>query len=105
MKHVIKHKLPDAMARKATDKAFAAYQERFSEYSPTANWVSDERAEISFNAKGIKLDGAIELRPGEIGLELDVPMLFRPFKKKALGVIEEQIQVWIGKAEAGELDE
>lgn len=105
MKHVINHSLDPAMARKATEKAFDAYKERFSEFSPTASWVTDNRAEISFNAKGIKLDGAIELRPSEIELELDVPMLFRPFKKKALGVIEEQIQHWIGKAEAGELDE
>ena len=67
--------------------------------------MTDQRAEISFSAKGLTLEGAIELRPTEIELELDVPFLFRPFKNKALGVIEEQIQEWIGKAEAGELDE
>ena len=67
--------------------------------------MTDQRAEISFSAKGLTLEGAIELRPTEIELELDVPFLFRQFKNKALGVIEEQIQEWIGKAEAGELDE
>ena len=102
--HVIRHDLDDAMAKKATEKAFAEYQERFAEYQPTANWVNDQRAEIHFSAKGVGLDGAIELHPGEIHLELDVPLLFRPFKKKALGVIESQISGWITRAKAGELD-
>jgi hypothetical protein len=105
MKHIIPHRLDPAMAKKATEKAFSVYQERFTEFSPKADWVTDQRAEISFSAKGLTLEGAIELRPTEIELELDVPFLFRPFKNKALGVIEEQIQEWIGKAEAGELDE
>lgn len=102
--HVIKHDLDLATARKATDEAFAAYAERFADYNPTAEWVSDERAEIGFSAKGIKLTGAVELKPREIHLELDVPLLFRPFRKKALQVIEDQIELWVDKAKRGELD-
>ena len=36
-------------------------------------------------------------------MELDVPFLLKPFKGKALGVIEEEIKKWMAKAEAGEL--
>lgn len=104
-KLIIPHGLNPDMARRATDRALAAYGERFTKYSPTADWVSDQRCEISFNVKGKSLDGAMELHPGQVHLELDVPLLFRPFKKKALGVIQEQIETWIGKAESGELDE
>lgn len=102
--HVIKHDLDVATAKKATEKAFAGYKERFADYNPTADWVADNRAEIGFSAKGVKLDGAVEIHPGEIHLELDVPLLFRPFRKKALAIIEEQIQLWVGKAKNGELD-
>lgn len=104
MKHIIKHSLPLPLAKMATQKAFESYEQRFSEYSPTAEWVSDERAEISFSALGKTLRGAIELRASEIGLELDVPLMMRPFKNKALGVIEEQIQQWVARAQDGELD-
>lgn len=104
-KLVIPHSLEPAMARRATERALAAYGERFSKYSPTADWVSDGRCEISFSVKGKSLDGAMELHPGQVQLELDVPLLFRPFKKKALAVIREQIETWVRKAESGELDD
>lgn len=103
-KQIIKHDLDVATAKKATEKAFAGYKERFAEYNPTADWVTDTRAEIGFSAKGMKLDGAVELHPGEIHLELDVPFLLKPFRKKALSVIEEQINMWVQKAKDGELD-
>lgn len=102
--HVIRHDLDVATAKKATEKAFAGYKERFASYQPTANWVSDNRAEIGFSAKGIKLSGAVEIREGEIGLELEVPLLFRPFRKKALEIIEGEIEEWVERAKAGELD-
>ena len=38
-----------------------------------------------------------------IELELDVPFLFRPFRKQAIRVIEEEVQEWIEKAKAGDL--
>lgn len=103
-KQIIKHDLDVPTAKKATEKAFAGYKERFAEYNPTADWVTDTRAEIGFSAKGMKLDGAVELHPGEIHLELDVPFLLKPFRKKALSVIEDQINMWVEKAKNGELD-
>lgn len=104
MKHVIDHDLDQETARKATRKAFETYAEKFADYNPTANWTSDDRAEIGFKAKGMKLDGAVELKPNKIELELDVPMLLRPFKKKAMGVIDGEIREWIERAKKGELD-
>jgi hypothetical protein len=98
MKHTIDHDLDMETARKATHEAFDNYAQRFSEYSPTANWVTEDKAEVGFKAKGISLNGSIELRPGAIDLELDVPFLFRPFRKMALSVIEEEIRERIQKA-------
>lgn len=104
-KLIIPHDLDPTKARRATEKALESYGERFTKYSPTADWVTEERCEISFTVKGKTLRGAMELHPGQIQLELSVPLLFRPFKKKALGVIQEQIETWIGKAQSGELDD
>jgi Putative polyhydroxyalkanoic acid system protein (PHA_gran_rgn) len=103
MKQVIQHELDTAMAKRVADHAFADYQQRYPDYQPTLRWVSDQRADIAFNAKGVKLGGSLTLAPKSIALELDVPFLFRPFQKKALDVIEREVRIWLDKARAGEL--
>lgn|SRR5690625_3222825 len=103
MRHVVKHGLSQELAKKATLKAWEAYQTRFAEYSPKATWESEERANVSFRVKGVTLNGALDLEPGGIGLELEVPFLFRPFRKIAISKIEEEIRKWVAKAEKGEL--
>lgn len=103
MKHVIAHDLDVPTAKKVTDRAFSEYKARYAQYNPELRWANDRRAEISFHAMGVKLDGAMEVAEKEIALELDVPFLLRPFRKKAIEVIEREVQVWIGKARAGEI--
>lgn len=103
-KHVIKHDLDLALARKVTDKAFEAYAEKFKDYSPTATWVTDTKSAIAFQAKGLKLTGDIELKPGSVELGLEVPFLLRPFQRRAIQIIDEEIRGWIAKAEAGEIE-
>ncbi|MFO0762008.1 MAG: polyhydroxyalkanoic acid system family protein [Byssovorax sp.] len=103
MKHVIAHELDDATARKVVDRAFSTYKDRFSDYKPELVWAHDKRADISFNAKGIKLAGAMLVEPRAITLELDVPFLLRPFQKRAVEIIEREVQVWLGKARAGQI--
>lgn len=105
MKHTIKHDISDELAKKATNKAFDSYKERFSDFNPSATWTSDNKADIGFSVKGKKLDGILELKPGTIDLDMSVPFLFKPFEKKAVSVIEGEIQKWIKRAKNGELDE
>ena len=103
MKHVIPHDLDMPTAKRVADRAFAEYQSRFPDYHPSLTWVNDERADVGFNAKGIKLAGAMLIEPGSIALDLDVPFLLRPFQKKAIEVIDREVRRWIDKAHAGEL--
>jgi hypothetical protein len=103
MRHVVKHGLEKDTAKQVTLKAWESYQTRFSEYSPTATWVTDDRADVTFRVKGVTLRGALDIEPGGIGLELEVPFIFRPFKKIAISKIEGEIRTWIGKAERGEI--
>lgn len=105
MKHVIKHDLEMEKVKKATQKAMDAYSERFAKYNPSAEWTSDTEAVISFSAKGVEMDGNLSLRPKEIELELDVPFVFKVFRKKAIAIIDSEINTWLGKARRGELDE
>lgn len=103
MKHTIAHEFDTATAKKVTDQAFAEYARRYPDYQPTLRWVSDQRADITFNAKGLKLHGAMVMEQGSIVMDLDVPFLFRPFQKRAVEVIEREVQLWLGKARSGQL--
>ena len=105
MEHTFEHRLSPEQAKEAANAALAAYQERFPKYEPRATWVSDRRAEVEFNAKGIRLRGAFEVRADSVTMELDVPMLFRPLKKVAFQIVEREFRAWEEKAERGELDE
>jgi hypothetical protein len=103
MKHAVHHDLNPELAKKAAEKAWESYSERFAKYQPRAHWTSDSHADISFSAKGIALKGALDLAPGQIVLDLDVPFVLRVFRKQAVDVIDREIQKWVGKARAGEI--
>jgi hypothetical protein len=103
MKHSVPHDLGKDMAKKAAVAAFAAYSERFAKYNPTAEWKTDDHADISFAAKGMTLRGSLEVRPSSIDIDMDVPFLLRPFKRVAEEAIEREITRWVDKAKRGEL--
>lgn len=105
MKHTVPHTLDADLAQRAVRQALESYAERFSEYSPQVNWISNDQASIRFSIKGMSLKGAVGMKPRGIELDLDVPFVLRVFKKKAISVIEREIRLWLGKAERGELDE
>lgn len=103
MKHSVPHDLGKERAKQVTNAAWNSYSERFTKYSPTMTWISEEVAQIGFTAKGMSLEGTIKLEPNSIDLKLDVPFLLRPFQRMAIGVIEQEIRVWIEKAKNGEI--
>lgn len=103
MRHIIKHNLSVEQARSAAEAAINAYGERFAKYSPEARWTSATRADVRFHVKGVSLQGALELEPAAIALEMNVPFLFRPFQKKAVDIIEREVRRWLDRAEAGQL--
>ena len=103
MKHSVPHDLGTDRAKRVTQKAWESYSQKFSEYSPKMTWVTDNQAKIGFKAKGISLDGEIEVRESTIDLDLDVPFLLKPFRGKAISVIEKEINAWIAKEKAGQI--
>ncbi|MFB6262192.1 MAG: polyhydroxyalkanoic acid system family protein [Bradymonadaceae bacterium] len=105
MKHTVEHGLSKDLAKKATEHAFDAYQQKLSDYDPQANWVTDDEAEVTFSVKGYTLEGGIHLDEDVIELELDIPMLLKPFKSKAVSVVEDEIDKWVEKARQGDLDD
>jgi hypothetical protein len=103
VKHEVPHDLEFSVAKKAVERAFESYSERFADYSPTMSWANDRTANVGFSVKSITLKGSIEIEPKTINMELDVPFVFRIFKNQALKVIEGEIRKWVDKAKAGEI--
>jgi hypothetical protein len=103
MEHRVPHDVGRDLAKKATIAAFASYSQKYGQYSPTTTWTGDYTARVSFSVKGFELEGKVDVREKEIGLDLDVPFLLRPFKSKALEIIEREIGVWCNKAKKGEI--
>jgi hypothetical protein len=101
MKHVVPHDLGQEQAKRVAEAAFASYKARYSQYNPTAKWLTESRANISFNVKGMTMNGTIEVTSSSIEMDVDVPFMLRPFKGVAMNVIEEEIKKWIAKAKSG----
>lgn len=104
MKHQIHHGLEFDLAKKVIDKAMEAYSARFSDFNPTFTWGSESRGQLAFRAKGVAVQGDIEIIGLQVHVDLEVPFILRIFKSKALQVIEDEVKVWVVRAENGELD-
>ena len=103
MKGSIKHDLTPEQLRAAVRKFAEVYVQRFAEYHADAEWLGDDKVEVRFKVKGVRLAGRLELRPAEIGLDMSVPLPFTLFKSRALKAIEEEVTPWLEKAKRGEL--
>lgn len=98
MKHTIEHDLTDQEAKLATERAIAQYREQYAEYQPFLEWRDERRADLGFTVKGMKLKGSMELRPGAVEVDLDVPLLLRPFRGVALAAIDKEVRRFIEQA-------
>lgn len=102
-KHRIPHDLDHPLARRVARRALESYRDQFPELKPGGEWTDPDHARLWFTAPGARLEGRVKVLASAIELELDVPFLFRPFRKQAIRVIEEEVREWIERAKAGEL--
>ncbi len=103
MEHRVSHDVGRDLAKKATVAAFASYKQKYGDYSPTTTWTGDYAATITFAAKGFRFDGKVVVEEREIVMEMDVPFILRPFRRRALEIIEQEIKLWCKKAKDGEI--
>ncbi len=103
MKHEMVHDLSLPLARKAADCAYSTYKQRYARFSPILRWLNDRRAELTFSAMGIEMSAMIELEPKTIAVDLKVPFVLRPFRRRAISVIERELKYWIDRAKTDQL--
>jgi hypothetical protein len=98
MRHSIPHDLAPDQLRRAVRQFADEYCQRFSEYQTSAVWHGEDELEVRFKVKGMALSGRLELLPGEIAVDMEVPLPFRLFKSKAVKTIEAQVRPWLDRA-------
>ncbi len=102
VEHDIQHDLEPAQAQRVAKQALQSYSDRFAKYNPEIAWRSDTQADVAFTVKGMRLAGGLKIEPDRFRLSLDVPFVLRPFKGRAFGVIEREVQAWVSKAKSGQ---
>lgn len=104
MKYVAKHGLSDlSRVRTVIDKAYEAYAEKLSDFSPKLDWKNDKQALVSFTVMARTIQAQFDIDDEDVRISGDVPFLFRPFQSRIEKVLGEEIEKWLAKARAGEL--
>jgi len=79
----------------------AHYQDTLGKHAPHVHWRDEWTAEVSFRAAGRTFDGSVHVGPEALDLEMDVPLIARPFQRRALALIEREVAKWVGKMKGG----
>jgi hypothetical protein len=92
MRHTTPHglALPDAV--KMVRGALAEYEERFAAYGPMVDWLDGQRAQVAFKVSGVRLTGQIRITPDAVEIEMNPPLVFRLFRKRAVKIIDAEIK-------------
>jgi len=91
MKHVIAHDLSPEDAKRVLDEAQVEYAQRFAKYAPRLVWQRADQARGSFHAMGREIEGTVRLLEHGLELDVEVPLLLRPFVGRAKQAIEREV--------------
>jgi hypothetical protein len=103
MKHAVAHDLDHDTARKVARHALEGYAQQFERFDPQVVWSGADRAAVQFSAKGLTVKGQLDVRASEFVIDLEVPFLLKPFQKRAVDVVEREIEAWVAKVKRGEV--
>ena len=101
MRFEVAHDLDMEDARRMARKAVDEYVSRYAHYRAAVQWRDADHATLSLHARGVSLQGTLSLRPSSLVLEVEVPLLLRPFVSKAKQIIEQHVQQWVDRAHRG----
>jgi hypothetical protein len=98
MVHTIPHDLSPEAVRQALQRAIAEYQARFPAYHPELHFPAGDAAEFTFEVRGRRLRGHMQLLPGRIVVDFPVPLVLRLFEGRARRIVDQEVARWLGSA-------
>lgn len=101
--HTIPHDLPPELLRRTIDAALEHYRERYPQAQVSLRWRDADHATLQLTARGLTLTAALALLPAGIAVTMELPLLLRPFKERALRRVHREVDGWIERARGGAL--
>ena len=98
--HELEHGLTQGQAKQAAQLALEHYLERYGSRGLSARWVSDLRAEIEVSVKGASVRASVDVLPAVLRIEVEVPLLLRPFKAVTVAKVESEARRWIAQVQS-----
>jgi hypothetical protein len=95
VKHSVQHPLSPSDAKRAIEAAFGEYSKRFAGFAPQLQWLAPEHAQVGFQALGRKIVAQVRLLDRALEIEMDVPLMARPFQGRATAAIEREVGRWV----------
>jgi hypothetical protein len=95
VKHSVSHPLNRADAKRAIETALGEYSQRFAGFSPQLQWLQPEQAQVSFQALGRRIAAQVRVLDGALEIEMDVPLMARPFLGRAKAAIDREVARWV----------
>ncbi len=103
MRKEFPHNIGLPLAKAVLQAAHKAYAEKYKDYKPSITWLGDTKADVIFKVGSSSLKASFVLTPEVYQIEMNVPMLFQPFVPKALGIIQDELKIWLAEAKAGKI--
>lgn len=105
MKYVVTHDMSDLERIKVViEKAYDAYKTKLADYNPSLTWENDRKAIVEFTIMRKKIDANFNITENEVRIEGNIPFLFKPFQGKIERVVGKEVERWLAKEKAGELE-
>ena len=98
MKHSVQHPLEPAKARELLDRALDTYRAHYAEHSVETCWVDDDTATVDFEVTGKKVGASSKVCSDSYDIDLKLPWMLRPFKRRIAQSFETELQRWIAHA-------
>ena len=98
MKHSVDHPLETEKAKEVLDRALDTYREHYVENSVATSWVDERTATVDFQVTGKKIAGSITVCESCYDIDLKLPWMLRPFKKRIAQSLDSELQRWIERA-------
>jgi hypothetical protein len=104
MKRAVKHGVADvARVKAAIDGAYKANAGRLSALSPKIVWNGARAVSLSITVLAKPIVANFTITDDDVLVESKVPFLFSHLEGKIMNTLAEHLELWLGKARAGEV--
>ncbi len=96
--HVVAHDLGLSRARAILDEAFAHYSDKYPRAQMKRTWRSEREATVDLQVGGFRLTPRLHVSDTEVVLDIDVPLLARPFVPKIKDKLDREVRFWLARS-------